>query len=654
VSSSGSSTGSGGPPSSGSDSPASELLNDWGSGDDGVPVGPADAATEALAAAQDAEILTPIDQGAAQLLSTATDQGLSNPYQGWDGIAGAAGGDPYSGAPAMSLNFELTADDVSQDGGGGGGGGAGGGGGGGISNVAADTGGTTYAGQWSEDGVMYNWYADINGTLNGFPVDATPAGPAPGGTPPTGGTGTSTGAVPSAAPPAAAAPAPVAPVPPSPPSVPVAPSVPAAPPVPAPPPVGAAGDPALGPSGPDPAPPPTGADTPTTPPGVPPPVPPDPQSPSWLERTWADRPPIPVDGLGPSSAFGQWVAHSSWTTLLQDDQALATAQLAAGAVALGAATVATGGLASGAVGGVLAGGGATALETTILTSAAGSVASGAVFRGGVTVLEAQYDPNLGARDVLGSAFDPNAMATDALVGGAFAAGGYGVARGVQSLGGGRAVLAGVRQQVSALWADEEGAVKFGSGPPETPAVGGGPARPAVQGPARAFTTSTDSLGGTHPLQYAPPDPAAVADGSQLYYVDPAGRPIGSEGWVYPKTVGQGRAAGSAAAQRAVTGGTPGLHGAHLFADRLGGAGIAPNLVPYSAEANLSAMKTVENAIAESESSGLEPYIQVVADYADNGRIPSSVTYRVWTAASGDMQLTRQVTVNFDNTIVNVH
>jgi hypothetical protein len=48
-------------------------------------------------------------------------------------------------------------------------------------------------------------------------------------------------------------------------------------------------------------------------------------------------------------------------------------------------------------------------------------------------------------------------------------------------------------------------------------------------------------------------------------------------------------------------------------------------------------------------SGRDVYLQVYPQYADQGAIPASVTYRIWTPGpTGDLVLTDQFTVDFDN------
>jgi hypothetical protein len=60
-----------------------------------------------------------------------------------------------------------------------------------------------------------------------------------------------------------------------------------------------------------------------------------------------------------------------------------------------------------------------------------------------------------------------------------------------------------------------------------------------------------------------------------YYADQSGRALGAQGWTYPR-IGSARAPGSDAVRAAVTGGAPGdlINGAHLMADRFGGAPIS--------------------------------------------------------------------------------
>jgi hypothetical protein len=71
---------------------------------EGEALGPPDASTSALSAALDESILTDIDSGAAQLLSTAAPDGLSDPFNsaqgGW--IVGSQEVDPYTNVAVAS------------------------------------------------------------------------------------------------------------------------------------------------------------------------------------------------------------------------------------------------------------------------------------------------------------------------------------------------------------------------------------------------------------------------------------------------------------------------------------------------------------------------------------------------------------------------
>ena len=179
------------------------------------------------------------------------------------------------------------------------------------------------------------------------------------------------------------------------------------------------------------------------------------------------------------------------------------------------------------------------------------------------------------------------------------------------------------------------------GLPGAPSAG----RPPQPGPPQVLHTGSDTPGR---LPHAPPDARAVTTGSHLHYVDASGRPLLVEGWLFPPT-GGGRAPGSAAAQAAVTQGQPGLHGAHLIADRFGGAPRAANIVPFSADANLSSMKIVENMLAERLASGRQIYVQAYVRYADEGRIPAEVAYRVWAQQpNGTLARIDEVIVDFLN------
>jgi hypothetical protein len=71
---------------------------------EGLPLGPANASTTALSDALDEPVLTDIESGAAQLLSTATPHGLSDPFSSAQGT-GFQQVDPYTNVASASGTF---------------------------------------------------------------------------------------------------------------------------------------------------------------------------------------------------------------------------------------------------------------------------------------------------------------------------------------------------------------------------------------------------------------------------------------------------------------------------------------------------------------------------------------------------------------------
>lgn len=140
----------------------------------------------------------------------------------------------------------------------------------------------------------------------------------------------------------------------------------------------------------------------------------------------------PFDPMA-DSPIAKWLLYGTDTPLrdwLTNDSNLHAIQLGAGGVAVGALTVATGGAAGGLAAGALGnlGIGLSAAETAIISGAAAGVAGGVEFRSGVAAL-ADADtnlltvgtpgPQLDTGDALSYVFDPQAIATDAALGGVF-------------------------------------------------------------------------------------------------------------------------------------------------------------------------------------------------------------------------------------------
>jgi hypothetical protein len=163
----------------------------------------------------------------------------------------------------------------------------------------------------------------------------------------------------------------------------------------------------------------------------------------------------------------RWLLYGSATPIrdfLTNDTTLQAAQTGVGAIAVAAATFATGGFAGELTAGYLANAGVSAFQSAALIGAAGSAAGGAMFRYGVAALAAQAGAPVEMSDALGAAFDPGAIATDVLVGGATGLGGAAAMRAGQLSAGGERAFGGIGSNVSALIADDSGSLTPGPGP----------------------------------------------------------------------------------------------------------------------------------------------------------------------------------------------
>jgi RHS repeat-associated protein len=213
--------------------------------------------------------------------------------------------------------------------------------------------------------------------------------------------------------------------------------------------------------------------------------------PGWLERH-----------LGPSSPLGQWISHADYpgSSFIQDDRKLATAQQVAEGVTIGALSVATGGAAAQVTATYVAAAGGTALETAVISGAVGGVAGGATQRFGITGVQTGS-----VTEGLKAAADPNAIAKDALVGGALGAATYGAGRLGQAWGARSAARAAGAGQPSAPKA-------LPSGPPAPKALQPGPPAPKALPPGPPAPKALPP--GPPEAKLLPPGPPASAPTAQ--------------------------------------------------------------------------------------------------------------------------------------------
>ena len=209
--------------------------------------------------------------------------------------------------------------------------------------------------------------------------------------------------------------------------------------------------------------------------------------------------------LAPSGYFGQQLSHGDYpgSSFLQSDEALADTQLVAGGVTVAALTVATGGTAAGFLegGAGLAGGtggvgflaGATPLETTLLSSTAGAVSGGMMMRYGTAALAGTLGAPVTFGDAARAAWDPSAIANDAVFSFANAFGGYAVGRAAQSWGAGQGLFSGLGRDLSPYVSgvgDDLGAL-LGRGRAPGLASGASPFAPTGRGQSLSAASAWD-------------------------------------------------------------------------------------------------------------------------------------------------------------------